>query len=531
VYPIATTIGNVTETMIEILDASITVTKIWSSTKIQGRITSTTDFVTMPISSITQGNIKVNNVWANSKPTAIDFISSGVSPFDLTFFDNVEYDEDGVPQLGTNAVDTIIRSNYTDTSLGLRPEDINVDGGAYVDKYSSHAPEELVPGIVFDTLDMKVYTLIELEANINAILGYRIFSDMVSDTSYSRIAESATTTLSSALNITDEVINLVDASVLPIPSPINGIPGVVFIGSERITYYTIDLDNNQIGQLRRGTKGTAAPLVHNAGAAVIDASLEQSIPGTVEGNVTLTEDTTYTSTLTPTYNLRLDSNISANVGDVIAQTVSGSSVTVVGISDTDTNIVLVNGAVNFVFPDISIYLGSNVTVSIGDTVTESTTGAVLTVTEAVTNANVIFARYNSLELLSTVGNVQINGGANISLTASLINTSVEQALLINDVALPIYPISQVLRGKVDSTGSVTINANVTLHTDNVWYELGAFSAANGVGFENTNTEPVLFLKAGPASFTTRIPSIPNPITTEDAVNIITEDGNDLYEEN
>jgi hypothetical protein len=288
---------------------------------------------------------------------------------------------------------------------------------------------------------------------------------------------------------------------------------------------------NILGQLRRGTKGTAAPLVHNAGAAVIDASLEQLIPGTVEGNVTLTEDTTYTTTLTPTYNLRLDSNISANVGDVIAQTVSGSSVTVAGISDADTNIVLVNGSVNFVFPSISIYLGSNVTVSIGDTVTESTTGAVLTVTTAVTNANVIFARYDSLELLSTAGNVQINGGANISLTASLINTSAVQALLINDVAVSVYPISQVLQGKVDPTGSVIIDANVTLQTANVWYELGATTASNGAGFEDTNTEPVLFLKAGPASFTRRIPSIPDPITTEDAVNIITEDGNDLYEEN
>jgi hypothetical protein len=269
--------------MVEIPDASIIVTKVWSLNKVQGRINSTTDFVI----SNTAGNVKIDNVWANTRPTAIEYVSLGSVPFDNMSFDNVEYDEDGIALLGPDSVDTIIRSDFTDSSLGLRPEDINVDGGAYVDTYSSHAPEELVPGIVFDTLDMKVYTLIELEANINAILGYRIFSDMVGDTSYLRIAESATTTLASALNITDEVINLVDASVLPTPNPDMGIPGVVFIGNERITYYTIDLDNNQIGQLRRGTKGTAAPMVHNAGAAVIDASLEQLIPRTVEGNVTL----------------------------------------------------------------------------------------------------------------------------------------------------------------------------------------------------------------------------------------------------
>lgn len=56
------------------------------------------------------------------------------------------------------AVDSQIQSTYLDTALGTRPEDINVDGGAYVDKYSSHAPEELLPGRVYDTLDMTVYT-------------------------------------------------------------------------------------------------------------------------------------------------------------------------------------------------------------------------------------------------------------------------------------------------------------------------------------------------------------------------------------
>ena len=36
--------------------------------------------------------------------------------------------------------------------------DINVDGGGFIDTYSSHAPEELIPGSEFDTLDLKVFT-------------------------------------------------------------------------------------------------------------------------------------------------------------------------------------------------------------------------------------------------------------------------------------------------------------------------------------------------------------------------------------
>ena len=59
---------------------------------------------------------------------------------------------------GNVSLDAIYSSSYLDTYLGTRPTDVNVDGGAYVDTYSSHAPEELVPGAVFDTMDFKVYT-------------------------------------------------------------------------------------------------------------------------------------------------------------------------------------------------------------------------------------------------------------------------------------------------------------------------------------------------------------------------------------
>jgi hypothetical protein len=55
-------------------------------------------------------------------------------------------------------LDTEFSSLYTDLYLGINPEDINVDGGGYVDTYSSHAPEELVPGSMFDTLDLTVST-------------------------------------------------------------------------------------------------------------------------------------------------------------------------------------------------------------------------------------------------------------------------------------------------------------------------------------------------------------------------------------
>ena len=54
-------------------------------------------------------------------------------------------------------LDTIYESEFLDEYLGTRPTDINVAGGEFIDTYHSHAPEELVPGSIFDTLDIKVY--------------------------------------------------------------------------------------------------------------------------------------------------------------------------------------------------------------------------------------------------------------------------------------------------------------------------------------------------------------------------------------
>lgn len=56
------------------------------------------------------------------------------------------------------AVDAEYQSEFTDVTLGTLPTDINVDGGAFVDLYEGHAPEELVNGSEFDTLDLRVYT-------------------------------------------------------------------------------------------------------------------------------------------------------------------------------------------------------------------------------------------------------------------------------------------------------------------------------------------------------------------------------------
>jgi hypothetical protein len=81
-----------------------------------------------------------------------------VGNFDINPYDNISFGPEGRPTYDPAILDAIYESPYLDPFLGTRSTDINVDGGAYIDTYSSFAPEELVPGSEFDTLDFRVYT-------------------------------------------------------------------------------------------------------------------------------------------------------------------------------------------------------------------------------------------------------------------------------------------------------------------------------------------------------------------------------------
>jgi hypothetical protein len=59
---------------------------------------------------------------------------------------------------GTQTLDANYQSEFADIYLGTRPSDINVDGGEFVGPYEGHAPEELINGAEYDTMDMRIYT-------------------------------------------------------------------------------------------------------------------------------------------------------------------------------------------------------------------------------------------------------------------------------------------------------------------------------------------------------------------------------------
>jgi len=140
-----------------------------------------------------------------------------------------------------------------------------------------------------DRLDVMYFAV---ESATGAV-GYRIFKDMMNRTFYKRISKTHTTELTQTLATDAETIKVADGSVLANPQTVIGldgstvstiIPGVVFIGKERIEYFT--KTNNSLGQLKRGTLGTGVK-EHGSGTAVVDASGTQTIPYV---------DTVYTNT-------------------------------------------------------------------------------------------------------------------------------------------------------------------------------------------------------------------------------------------
>jgi hypothetical protein len=308
-------------------------------------------------------------------------------------------------------LDSNIVSFYTDTAIGTRPEDINIVGGFYLDAYNSHAPEELVPGRMFDALEMRVFTN---TASNTASYGFRVFEPMSGDRRYYRINANSSTTLSANLSIGDVNLFVDDASVLPDPGAAVGIPGEVFINGELIHYYQkydaakiltasvwtantefatdslitfdsnvflvlgnvyanstsyIDTTNikqvyvNSLSQLRRGVDGTGSANVHTANTRVVDSSLAQILPNIVPTTTTtLTGEKTVTANVT--WRIGLSKTISANIGDYMTMTSPAANVRIL---DTVANANVV--AVHFVSGNLTI--GSTANVLINGTATQA----------------------------------------------------------------------------------------------------------------------------------------------------------------
>ena len=268
----------------------------------------------------------------NIAPTTMKLMEVSGNVFNITANSNVAisyYDFNNPADL-----DSSIQSRYLDSALGIRPEDINIDGGAYYDTFSSHAPEELIPGQTFDHLNMSVYTKI---LSNTAVIGYRIVGNAAMKPTgtdvglwpqYYKIAN--TTVLTANLNLTDSTMSVANAAALPCPNLTLLSPGVVYVNGERITYYrnlayetatgwtanavlatgsyisylgnlylttgnvygnafanvtanVTAVTANTLAQLRRGTDRTGAAMVHAVGSNVEPVNSSLLLPSTDNG--------------------------------------------------------------------------------------------------------------------------------------------------------------------------------------------------------------------------------------------------------
>ena len=356
---------------------------------------------------------------------------------------------DGNTYVGTYN-DTNIQNFYT-SNVGINPSDIIIDGGAYVDRYSSHAPEELVPGRMYDALNITVYDTNNL--------GIRIFNDMNLQPSYYRIAGANTTELSANLNLLDSNVYVVNASLLPEPNPTNAIPGVVFINGEKITYYVRDTVNNRLGQIRRSVDGTGAMNVHSAGARVIDSSIQQQLPQSIVNPLTLTANTGFkvTDTTYVTLGLNLTGNITGNIGDIIQQ-INANTNSIVGtfrLLQTVSNVKvipvsLLTGTITGLGDVFDSALGFDVT-GFDNTISP------IYIVDPITHANIATGSY-----------------------------VISPYILANPDSDP---------HKVNINGTIYLEPQTRVDNGNVWYTPGISTPSDGTGLINSTTTAAEFLKA------------------------------------
>ena len=71
----------------------------------------------------------------------------------------IPFDDDGVlTPSDDRTLDSIIKGGLFGSALGSAPSDVLLEGDGFVTPDTSYAPEEVVPGQMFDTVDIKVYT-------------------------------------------------------------------------------------------------------------------------------------------------------------------------------------------------------------------------------------------------------------------------------------------------------------------------------------------------------------------------------------
>ena len=165
--------------------------------------------------------------------------------------------------------ETVLIGDTFSSNVGISAGNIQVQGGGFVDVLFSYAPEELLPGMTYDTLSMRVIN------DSSTGLGFRVTRDISGTVFYHNVSPAYTTTLASDFNITDTNITVTNGSILP-PSATGIEPRVIYINGERVAYRT--RTGNVLSDLRRSYGGTGVPLRHLANSNVEIVSVTTEFP-------------------------------------------------------------------------------------------------------------------------------------------------------------------------------------------------------------------------------------------------------------
>jgi hypothetical protein len=481
--------------------------------------------------------------------------------FDTTVFDPTEIDSDGTFLLSDSLLDTKISSTFTDSTLGIKPEDIIVDGGPYVydtytewkantaysrgdlvysnnriwytlvpyvsgnvfstsnlsiyniGPYASHAPEELVPGRVFDTLDITVSTFAVNGASSSysnwvTTSAFKVNNIVIVSPGLGYSPDTVSVSIEGATYVTQANAQIVldaNGSALSINIIDSGngyitTPNVVISGSNEelivaraimtptdapassdpyaLMSYEIFKDMNDNYTFLRVDSSATTALAANLGLkdtfiSVVDASKlpEPSGAGAQPGVVFINGEriTYYTK------------NDTTNVLGQIRRGTGGTGIKIHYIGDT-----VIDGSQSQLIIDSAVreWYSGNVGTGTINVVANSTT---------ITGTGTQFTTE-----LTIGGNIFLSDGRYVGVVSTISNNTVATVSVlpyINSINSE-FEYEENVTLTTTSGNSYTFYGNTSYLRSNLWYASGVGTATNGGGLFTSNTIQVQFLKEG-----------------------------------
>lgn len=438
-----------------------------------------------------------------------------------------------VTQVDAAKIDAIISSRFSD-NLGIDAGNIYVDGGKYVDTFSSHAPEELVPGRVYDSLNLQVFGNATPGTNDYA---FRLFDNMSQQHKFYRISNTNTTTLAQDLLITDSLISVTDATRLPNPNRVLGTPGEIFINGEKIVYYR-NYSHETLTPWASNTVINVDSLISFNGQYYVTTGNVFGIntewaPNTVFATNSYVYHSGNTYHITGNVNAPAFSDIVANTALVYNNENSGfatitSFITPIGSSLNTLG--QIRRATDGTAPNSNVAgvlvhtAGTRVvdTSALQALPVASASNVVIAATKTVTvTANVTLNLHLSGTISANVGDFLLKKQtsttvANLRILGNVVNSSNVAAILISgtlagttsNTTAVVNRITGVVTatapgillhnplGQVNTSGNVTITANTVVTQSNIWYG-NINSRFYGNTLSNSTTYEATFLKASP----------------------------------